>query len=110
MEEHAWVKEFPVKIEICDRNGILIEMNDKAITSEGDPDLIGSNILDCHPEPARSKLQDILEHEKTNIYTIEKDGVKKLIYQAPWFLNGGFAGIVELSLEVPVEMPHFVRG
>ncbi len=47
-------------------------------------------------------------HEK-NVYTIEKKGKKKLIYQAPWFLDGAFGGLVELSLEIPFEMPHFIR-
>ncbi len=47
-------------------------------------------------------------HEK-NIYSIEKNGVKKLIFQSPWFKNGEYAGFVELSLEIPFEMPHFVR-
>lgn len=109
MNTHAWVKEFPVKIEVCDREGILIEMNDKAAASEGNPALLGSNILDCHPEPARNKLVDILRNKRTNIYTIEKQGVKKLIYQGPWYQDGQYAGIVELSIEIPWEMPHFVR-
>ncbi len=40
---------------------------------------------------------------------IGKNGVKKLIYQTPWIENGEFRGLVELSLEIPFEMPHFVR-
>jgi ribosomal protein S6 len=71
--------------------------------------LIGANILDCHPEPARTKLKGLLESGRANIYTIEKKGVKKLIYQAPWYKDGEYAGIVELSLEIPWDMPHFVR-
>ena len=47
-------------------------------------------------------------HEK-NVYTIEKKGIKKIIYQSPWFHNGEFGGLVELSLEIPFEMPHFIR-
>jgi len=35
--------------------------------------------------------------------------VKKLIYQGPWFQDGKYGGLVELSLEIPMEMPHFVR-
>jgi hypothetical protein len=45
-----------------------------------------------------------------NIYTIEKNGVRKLIYQSPWFSNGSYAGFVELALEIPWEMPHFIRS
>ena len=109
MTEHEWVKGFPGKIEVCDKDGILLEMNDKAAAQENDPHLIGSNILDCHPEPARAKLKTLLETGQANIYTIEEKGVKKLIYQLPWYKDGEYAGIVELSLEIPWDMPHFIR-
>jgi hypothetical protein len=36
--------------------------------------------------------------------------VKKLIYQAPWTVAGELREIVELSLPVPFEIPHFVRS
>ncbi len=41
--------------------------------------------------------------------TIEKQGIKKLIYQSPWYVDGRYGGFVELSLEIPAVMPHFVR-
>jgi hypothetical protein len=87
-------------------------MNDKAVSTfekYGGDKLIGTNVLDCHPEPSKSKLIELMLNRSTNVYTIEKDGIKKLIYQAPWFENNEFAGIVELSLEIPFEMPHFIR-
>ena len=113
MQEHDWVQKFPGAITVCDRVGIILEMNDRSVTtfeSDGGRTLIGRNVLDCHPEPSRSKLATLLRTGETNVYTIEKNGVKKLIYQAPWFENGKHAGLVELSLEIPFEMPHFVRG
>jgi len=67
-------------------------------------------VFDCHPEPARSELKHLMEAHQPNVYTIEKNGLKKLIYQTPWYQNGAFAGFIELSLEVPFELPHFVRG
>ncbi|MGA9396941.1 MAG: hypothetical protein WBV22_01670 [Anaerolineaceae bacterium] len=94
---------------MCDKDGILLEMNDRAAEQEDNPQLIGTNILDCHPEPARTKLKALLESGQPNIYTIEKKSVKNLIYQAPWYKDGEYAGIVELSLEIPWEMPHFER-
>ena len=109
MATHPWVKIFPVKIEVCDTNGILLEMNDRAEAQEGDRQLIGANILDCHPEPARTRLKQLLESGQPNIYTIEKRGQKKLIYQAPWYIDGKYAGFVELALDIPETMPHFVR-
>ena len=110
MTEHPWVKEFPGAIEVCDPGGILLEMNDRAAEREGGREVIGSNILDCHPEPARTKLKQMLESGQPNIYTIEKKGKKRLIYQAPWFSDGAYAGFVELDLAIPETMPHFVRS
>jgi hypothetical protein len=46
----------------------------------------------------------------SNSYTIEKNGVKKLIHQTPWRENGEPAGLVEFSLVIPSVLPHFVRG
>ncbi|MBU0494176.1 MAG: diguanylate cyclase [Chloroflexi bacterium] len=110
MPEHQWVNEFPGTIEVCDPDGILLEMNDRAAEQEGGRQLIGTNILDCHPEPARTKLRRLLESGQPNVYTIEKRGKRKLIYQAPWYVDGRYAGFVELALEIPETMPHFVRG
>ena len=110
MHEHQWVKEFPGSIAVCDPDGILLEVNALAQTQlEYGQDLIGTNILDCHPEPARTRLKGILESGQANIYTIEKKGKRKLIYQAPWYREGKYAGFVELGLEIPEVMPHFVR-
>jgi transcriptional regulator with PAS, ATPase and Fis domain len=110
--KHAWVKSFPSAITVCDKDGIIIEMNDRSIESfkeDGGEELIGTNLLNCHPEPARTQLEEMLRSQKTNSYTIEKRGKKKLIYQSPWFENGDYAGFVEISLPVPFEMPHFIR-
>jgi transcriptional regulator with PAS, ATPase and Fis domain len=111
--EHAWVQEFPGSITVCDPSGIILEMNDRAVETfrdQGGERLIGTNLLDCHPEPARTKTERLLQTRRANVYTIEKNGVKKLIYQAPWSKDGVYAGFVELALEIPFEMPHFVRG
>ncbi|MCJ7643472.1 MAG: PAS domain-containing protein [Candidatus Aminicenantes bacterium] len=112
MDRHAWIEEFPGAVTVCDENGTIIEMNGRSartFAGDGGAALIGKNVLDCHPEPARTKLTEMMDGRRTNVYTIEKNGAKKLIYQAPWFRDGKYGGFVELSLEVPLEMPHFVR-
>jgi transcriptional regulator with PAS, ATPase and Fis domain len=112
MEPHAWVEEFPGAVTVCDPDGIILAMNAKAIEnfkSDGGARLIGTNALDCHPEPARTKLKELLASRRANVYTIEKNGIKKLIYQSPWFVDGTYRGLVELALEIPAELPHFVR-
>ena len=113
MNELDWIKEFPAAVTVCDEEGVILEMNDKAAKTfekDGGRKLIGSNMLDCHPEPARAKTERLLAVREKNVYTIEKNGVKKLIYQSPWYRDGNYAGFVELSLEIPFELPHFIRS
>ena len=113
MAENSWVREFPGAVTVCDRDGVILEMNDKSaavFAADGGRALIGRNLLDCHPEPAQTALRELMDSRRVNVYTIEKNGVKKLIYQTPWQRDGRYAGFVELSLEIPFEMPHFVRG
>ncbi len=113
MQFPDWITEFHGAVTVCDPQGIILYMNEKSKTtfsSDGGGMLVGSNVLDCHPEPARSKLAEMLANHSTNVYTIEKKGVKKMIYQSPWYSDGQYAGMVELSLVIPFEMPHFVRG
>lgn len=111
-EASAWIREFPGAVTVCDRDGIILAMNEKSVRTfenSGGAGLIGSNLFDCHPEPSRSKLKELLAAGRSNIYTIEKKGIKKLIYQSPWYEKGAYRGFVEVSLEIPFEMPHFVR-
>jgi len=112
MTTQSWPKEFPGAITVSDLDGIILEMNDRAAADYADRGgraLIGTNMLACHPEPARTRVRELLEARRKNIYTIEKNGIRKLIYQSPWFESGTCRGFVELSLEIPVEMPHFIR-
>lgn len=110
--ETNWAKEFAGAVTVCDTEGMILYMNDQScnvFARSGGSDLIGKNLLDCHPEPARSKLLDLLQDPATNVYTIEKNGQKKMIYQSPWYIDGKFAGLVEVSLPLPAEIPHFIR-
>jgi transcriptional regulator with PAS, ATPase and Fis domain len=111
--DHQWVKEFSGAITVCDPDGIVLAMNDKSLQAyqeDGGEKLIGTNLLDCHPEPARAKLQHLMDTQTANVYTLEKNGVKKLAYQTPWYQDGRYAGFIELVLEIPDQMPHFIRG
>lgn len=107
-----YLKEVNFAVTICDKEGKIIDMNEKSrktFLKPGDQELIGQNVLDCHPEPAHSLLAGMLKNPRTNVYTIEKNGVKKLIYQTPWYVEGEFMGFMELSMEIPFEMKHMVR-
>ncbi|MGE5483590.1 MAG: PAS domain-containing protein [Ignavibacteriales bacterium] len=109
-----WARNLPVAVTVCDSRGTIVYMNEKSCKTfekDGGRNLVGKNVLDCHPEPARGKLKKMLETRATNCYTMEKAGVKKLIYQTPWYdENNEFGGMVELSMQVPFDMPHFVRA
>ncbi len=95
-------------ITVCDTAGVILWMNERSVAVNGEG-LVGKNVLDCHPEPARSKLLEMMTEHSTNSYTIEKNGIKKLIYQTPWYEGGEYAGFAEFSTEIPFDMPHFVR-
>jgi len=108
-----WIKEFPGGITVANAEGIIVEMNERACKTfekQGGRKLIGRNLLDVHNEPACSKVAQMLKTREANSYTIEKEGIKKLIYQTPWYKESEFAGLVELSLEISLEIPNFVRG
>jgi hypothetical protein len=110
--KNEWVKEFPAAITICNKDGIMLEMNNKALEiykDDGGEKLIGTNLLECHPEPARTQLKGMLEKGLTNSYTIEKNGKKKMIYQSPYFIDTSYAGFVEISFEIPFNISHFIR-
>jgi transcriptional regulator with PAS, ATPase and Fis domain len=112
MDIHRWVKEFPGEVTVSDAEGRIIGMNDKSVeafANDGGARLIGSDVLACHPEPSRSKLRAMMAERRANVYTIQKNGKKKLIYQSPWYENGRYAGFVEISLKIPWDMPHFNR-
>ena len=54
-------------------------------------------------------LLEMMQKELKHVYTIEKNGKKKLIYQIPWYENGVYSGFIELSMVIPFEMSHKVR-
>ena len=67
--------------------------------------------LPCHNERSKGIIARILEKGDTNAYTIEKKGIRKMIYQTAWRREDGtVGGIIELSMPIPAEMPHYVRG
>ncbi|MDA8426328.1 MAG: PAS domain-containing protein [Treponema sp.] len=108
-----WVSGFSCAVMVTAKDGTILYMNDKSAktyANSGGRELIGKNIEDCHNGNSKSIIHRLVEAEGTHAYTIEKKGVKKLIYQAPWYEAGELAGLVELSIEIPFEMPHFKRS
>ena len=110
---HEWIKEFPAAITVSDTEGIVLEMNDRArqtFAKYGGEKLIGTSLYDCHPPYACEKIRTMLADGKPNAYTIEKNGIRKMICQQPWYQDGVIAGLVEISIELPETMPHYARN
>lgn len=106
----SWAEELNCAVTVCDSDGIILYMNKKSretFSSHGD--LIGKNLFECHSEPSRAKIRHMLATGESNAYTISKGGLRKMIYQSPWRNNGVIAGMVEISMVIPEELPHFIR-
>lgn len=105
-----WAKEMNCAVTVCDKDGIILYMNDKAKeTFAKHGDLIGRSLIPCHNDRSRAIIADLLATGGSNAYTILKNGQKKMIYQTAWRENGEVAGLVEISMVIPEEMPHYVR-
>ena len=108
-----WQDGFGSAITVIDRNFIILYMNDAAAEVNakwGGASLVGRDVRDCHQEASVRIMERILETGRPNTYTIEKQGMRKLIHQAPWRRNGETLGIVEISIVLPEAIPHHVRG
>jgi transcriptional regulator with PAS, ATPase and Fis domain len=108
-----YFNEIPAAVTVCDADGIILYMNQKSqstFAKDGGAALIGRSLLDCHPGASKDKLKALLASHQSNSYTIEKNGVHKMIQQMPWFENGEYKGLIEFSFIIPAEMPHFIRG
>lgn len=105
-----WADEIDAAVTICDADAKILYMNDRSRqTFARHGDIIGHDLLSYHPEKARKQILHMLATGENNAYTIEKNGLRKLIYQTPWRRDGKVAGLVELSIVLPDGMPHYVR-
>lgn len=106
-----WAKEMECAVTVCDADCRIIYMNDRSrATFARHGDIIGHNLMDYHPERARKMITHMLTTGDTNAYTISKNGQKKIIFQTPWREHGRIAGLVEISIVLPENMPHYDRG
>lgn len=103
-----WADGMNCAVTVCDTEGIVIYQNDRSRAVNGD--VRGRSLIPCHNERSREIIRHLLLEGGTNAYTIEKQGVRKMIYQTAWQNGGKVGGLVEFSMEIPAEMPHYVRG
>jgi DUF438 domain-containing protein len=109
-----WAENVSFAVTVCDSKGYVVYANAKSkLTFAKNGDIIGLNLKSCHPAHAWNKIVEMLETGESNSYTISKNGVKKIIHQTPWYDSGNVggkpSGLVEISIVIPEEMPHFIR-
>ena len=104
---YEWAKAMNCDVTVCDTEGKIIYMNEKSLAKYGD--IIGQNLYNCHNPRSGEIIKELLATGGSNTYTIEKNGQKKMIYQTAWLNEGVVGGLVEIVIELPEEMPHFVR-
>ena len=112
MDQPSWVDDIDMAVTVTDTEGRILAMNRKSVrtfAADGGTALIGTDVLDCHPEPARSRLAGMFATQSANNYTISKGGQRKAIHQLPWYRDGVFAGFVELAIPIGDHLPHFDR-
>ncbi len=81
-----WADELNCAVTVCDTESVVLYQNLRSIEVNGD--VRGRSMIPCHNERSRGKL----------------------IYHTVRRTEGTVRGLVEFSLEIPAEMPHYVRG
>ena len=107
-----WASGLPFAITVTDADGVIVEMNPAAVSTfqkSGGAALVGQQVRACHPPAARERLERLYETKQPNHYTIRKSGQRKIIHQLPWYQDGEFAGLIEISVPIPDDLPHFER-
>ncbi len=99
-----WSDEVDFPVTICDKEGIIVGMNKKSIDffkDDGGKELLGKSLVDCHPEPSRSKLLDLWSNPRANTYIDQTPNGKMLVHETPWYENGTYMGFVEILVTIP---------
>lgn len=108
-----WAYGMNCAVTVSDADCRIIYMNERSratFASRGGGELIGHNLMDYHNERSKAIIRKLLAEGGVNCYTIEKEGQRKMIYQTAWRdISGRVAGLVEISMVIPAEMPHYVR-
>lgn len=108
-----WAYGMNCAVTVADADCRIIYMNERSratFASRGGGKLIGHNLMDYHNDRSKAIIRKLLAEGGVNCYTIEKEGLRKMIYQTAWRdVSGRVAGLVEISMVIPAEMPHYVR-
>lgn len=105
-----WAEKICCALTICDKECKILYMNERSrATFARHGDIIGHDLMQYHPPHAQAKIREMLTEGTTNAYTISKGGIKKLVFQTPWWKDGEVGGLAEFSIPLPSDMPHYDR-
>ncbi len=107
-EQFTWYDELDCAVTVADCEGVVLYQNNRSIAVNGD--VRGTSMIPCHNERSRAIIHRLIDEGGKNVYTISKKGVKKIIYQTVWRKEDVVGGLVEFSMEIPEEMPHYIRS
>lgn len=107
-----WADGLDCAVTVCDADAVVIYMNERSrATFAKHGDVVGHSLFDYHPPRAAEIIRRLLAEGTSNTYSISKNGQKKIIHQTPWRKeDGSLGGLVEISMVVPEEFPHYVRS
>ncbi len=108
-----WAMRMNCAVTVADADCNIIYMNERSrhtFAGRGGAALIGRNLMEFHNDNSKAIIRRLLADGGTNCYTIEKEGQRKMIFQSAWRDDAGrVAGLVELSMVIPDDMPHYIR-
>ena len=109
--ELDWAEGLHCAVTVCDTEGTVLYMNEKSreTFNRDGKSMVGQTLFPCHKERSQQMIRHMMETDTINAYTITKNGQRKMIYQSPWKVDGKVAGMVEISMVIPEEMPHYQR-
>ena len=79
-----WAYGMNCAVTVADADCNIIYMNERSrltFANRGGADLIGHNLMDYHNDNSKAIIRRLLAEGGTNAYTIEKEGVRKMIFQ-----------------------------
>lgn len=107
-----WFEHLPCALTVCDRDYKILYLNKAAAevnAESGGKALIGRSLLDCHPQRARRMLRRVMASGKPHVFTTERRGVKKMVYEAHWQNDGEVGGMVEVYFRLPRKVRNLGR-
>ena len=94
MENKDFYKGVNLAITVSDKEGNVLYQNDSSIEVNGD--VRGRNMMGCHNERSQQIIRHLVNDAATNAY---EDEAKQAV-----------GGLIEFSIVLPEEMPHYDRG